>query len=47
MSDLPEKDFKIAILNMITELKEIMIKEVKGQKLLRSLTAIAPPQLTS
>ena len=33
MSDLPEKDFKIAILNMITELKEIMIKEVKGGKI--------------
>lgn len=33
MSDLPEKDLKIAILNMITELKEIMIKEVKGGKI--------------
>ena len=30
MSDLPEEDFKIAIPNLFTELKEIMIKEVKG-----------------
>lgn len=28
MSDLPEKDFKVVIINMLKELKESMIKEV-------------------
>ena len=29
MSDLSEKDFKVVIKTMFTELKEIMIKEAK------------------
>ena len=29
MSDLREKDFKVAIISMLTELKESLIKDVK------------------
>ena len=30
MSDLTEKDFKVALINMFTELKESIITEIKG-----------------
>ena len=33
MSDLLEKDFKVVIINMFTELEEPMIKEVKDSVL--------------
>lgn len=31
MSDLPEKEFKVAVINIVTEQEEVIIKKTEGR----------------